>query len=33
MLDTKSDQNGSISKINDSLLVKVEILLRQAISE
>ena len=33
MLDTKSDQNESIIKINDSELMKVEIVLRQAISE
>ena len=33
MLDTKSDQNESIIKINDSELMKVEIDLRQAISE
>ena len=33
MLDTKSDQNESIIKINDSELMKVEIVLRQAVSE
>ena len=33
MLDTKSDQNESIFKINDSELMKIEIVLRQAISE
>ena len=33
MLDTKSDQNESVIKSNDSELMKVEIVLRQAISE
>ena len=33
MVDTKSDQHESIIKINDSELMKVEIVLRQAISE
>ena len=33
MLDTKSGQNESIIKINDSELMKVDIVLRQAISE
>ena len=33
MLDTKSDQNESIIKVNDSDLMKVEIVLRQAISK
>ena len=35
MHDTKSDQNESIIKINDSelMLIKIEIVLRQAISE
>ena len=32
MLDTKSDQNESIIKINDSGLMKVEIVRRQTIS-